>query len=84
MPVRILVVDDDELSREVFSLLLQGAGYTVETAESGDAAMAHLQTSSSLPEVILTDLQMPGTTGDELARKLRDLCGPATDRKSVV
>jgi CheY-like chemotaxis protein len=78
MPVRILVVDDDELSREVFSLLLQGAGYIVETAESGDAALAHLQTSSTLPEVILTDLQMPGTIGDELARQLRDLCGPAT------
>ena len=30
------------------------------------------------PEVVLTDLQMPGMTGNELARQLRSLCGPAT------
>ena len=78
MPVRVLVVDDDELSREVFSLLLQDAGYMVDTAESGDAALAGLQANNPRPQIVLTDLQMPGTTGDELARRLRALCGPAT------
>jgi CheY-like chemotaxis protein/HPt (histidine-containing phosphotransfer) domain-containing protein len=77
MPVRVLVVDDDELSREVFSLLLQDAGYTVATAESGDVALADLQANNPWPQVVLTDLQMPGTTGDELARQLRALCGSA-------
>ena len=46
MPVRVLVVDDDDLSREVLALLLQGAGYAVETAESGDAALLHLQAAA--------------------------------------
>jgi len=78
MPVRVLVVDDDGLSREVFALLLTGAGYAVETADSGDAALRHLQTASLLPEVVLADLQMPGTAGRELAQRLRGLCGPAT------
>jgi len=78
MPVRILVVDDDELSREVFSLVLLDAGYAVETAESGDAALLSLQTARSLPEIVLTDLQMPGTTGNELAQRLRGLCGSTT------
>lgn len=78
MPVRVLVVDDDALSREVFALSLHGAGYAVETADSGDAALRHLQTARPLPEVILADLQMPGTTGNELARRLRHLCGPET------
>jgi CheY-like chemotaxis protein len=78
MPVRILVVDDDALSREVLALLLQGAGYAVETADSGDAALLHLQTAHSRPQVVLTDLQMPGTSGNQLARSLRSLCGPAT------
>jgi len=78
MPVRVLVVDDDALSREVFALTLQRAGYTVETVDSGDAALRHLQTARPFPEVILADLQMPGTTGNDLARRLRNLCGPAT------
>jgi CheY-like chemotaxis protein/HPt (histidine-containing phosphotransfer) domain-containing protein len=78
MPVQVLVVDDDTLSREVLALLLHRAGYAVETADSGDAALLHLQTTHSLPQVILTDLQMPGTIGKELARGLRGQCGPAT------
>ena len=78
MPVRVLVVDDDAISREVFALLLDGAGYAVDTADSGDAALLHLQTARPLPEVILTDLQMPGTSGEELARQLRNMCGAST------
>jgi CheY-like chemotaxis protein len=78
MLVRVLVIDDDALSREVFALLLQDAGYAVDTADSGDAALLHLQTARLWPQVILTDLQMPGTTGSELARRLHGLCGPAT------
>jgi CheY-like chemotaxis protein/HPt (histidine-containing phosphotransfer) domain-containing protein len=78
MPVRVLVVDDDALSREVLVLLLNGAGYAVEAVDSGDSALRYLQTTHLFPQVVLVDLQMPGTTGDELARRLRDLCGPAT------
>ena len=78
MPVQILVVDDDDLSREVLAVLLQRAGYVVETADSGDGALLNLQAAHALPEVILTDLQMPGTSGNQLARSLRGLCGPAT------
>jgi len=78
MPVRVLVVDDDDLSREVFALLLDNAGYAVETAESGDAALEHLHTTRPFPDVVLADLQMPGTAGRELVRQLRSLCGPAT------
>jgi CheY-like chemotaxis protein/HPt (histidine-containing phosphotransfer) domain-containing protein len=78
MQVQVLVVDDDALSRDVLALLLQRAGYAVETADSGDAALLHLHTTHSQPQVILTDLQMPGTIGKELARGLRGLCGPRT------
>jgi CheY-like chemotaxis protein/HPt (histidine-containing phosphotransfer) domain-containing protein len=78
MPVQILVVDDDAVSGEVLALLLQGAGCAVETVDSGDAALRHLETANPLPQVVLTDLQMPGTTGNELARRLRALCGSAT------
>ncbi len=78
MPDRILIVEDDELSREVLALLLQGGGYEVESVDSGDAALVHLETMRPLPGVVLTDMQMPGTTGDALARQLRGLCGAET------
>jgi CheY-like chemotaxis protein len=78
MPVRVLVVDDDSLSREVLALLLHGAGYAVESADSGDAALLHLRSTPTRPQVVLADLQMPGTSGKDLAQQLRSLCGPAT------
>jgi CheY-like chemotaxis protein len=78
MPLRVLVIDDDDLTRDIAALLLNGAGYTVETADSGDAALLHLQTAPQSPEVVLADLQMPGTTGTELALRLRAHCGPTT------
>ena len=71
-PIQILLVDDDELTREVLNLQLHGQGYLVETADSGEAAVLHLQRPGQrLPDVVLTDLQMPGISGLELSRQLR-------------
>jgi CheY-like chemotaxis protein len=78
MPVRILIVEDDEVSREVLALLVEDAGYEVEAVDSGDAALLYLQRARPLPQVVLTDMQMPGTSGDELARQMRGLCGTKT------
>lgn len=77
--MRILVVDDDAVSRELLALLLAGEGYEVETADSGDAALLHLGSMMvPRPRVVLTDMQMPGTSGDSLADRLRSVCGEAT------
>jgi len=77
--VRVLVVDDDAVSREVLSLLLTRQGYSVGAADSGDAALLRLQEArDSLPEVVLTDLQMPGLAGIELACQIRAVCGSQT------
>lgn len=76
---RVLVVDDDEVSREVLGLLLEAEGYAVETADSGDAALLRLKdVTHALPGAVLVDMQMPGTRGGELARQLRGVCGAAT------
>lgn len=76
-PLRILVADDDALSRQVLSLLLQHAGHLVDAVDSGDAAMQHLRSASHPPpNIVLADIQMPGTSGLALARQLRSLCGP--------
>jgi CheY-like chemotaxis protein len=77
-PLRVLVVDDDAMVRELLAVMLEAEGYAVQCAESGDAALAQLRPPPPAPEVILADIQMPGTTGAQLARKLRATCGPAT------
>ena len=74
----LLVVDDDESSRELLVLLATEDGFACESADSGAAALEHLAAESIIPDTILTDMQMPGITGESLARLLRLACGPAT------
>lgn len=74
--VRVLVVDDDEVSRDVLALLLEGKGYAVASADSGDAALMYLRAEGGdLPGVVLVDMQMPGIRGNALASQLREVCG---------
>jgi CheY-like chemotaxis protein/HPt (histidine-containing phosphotransfer) domain-containing protein len=76
-PPRVLIIDDDPMSRDLLGLLLEGEGYTIQTAESGDAALTLLQQRQPLYDAILTDLHMPGITTEELAHRLRQTCGAA-------
>ena len=71
---RVLVIDDDDLSREVLALLLEDAGYEVSSASSGEEALTALETHETNPDAVLMDWQMPGVSGDELARRLRARC----------
>jgi CheY-like chemotaxis protein len=77
-PVCVLVVDDDAMSRDLLGILLEGEGYAVDSAASGDAALALLGGGHTTPNIVLTDVQMPGISGTRLAEKLRQACGPAT------
>lgn len=72
-----MIVDDDAMSRDLLSVLLEGKGYRVESAESGDSALALLSRRRTKPHVVLTDVQMPGISGTQLADRLRRACGPA-------
>jgi CheY-like chemotaxis protein len=66
---QILVVDDDPSVREAIVLLLISAGYDVSTA--GDGFGALLQLRKMLPDVIVTDLDMPDMSGFELLSVVR-------------
>lgn len=70
VPLTILVVDDDELSRDLLQILLTHEGYDVETVGSGDQALQLLE-SGRHTDVVLADLQMPGRSGNTLAGNLR-------------
>lgn len=73
--MRVLVVDDDEVSREVLGVLLEAEGYVVETAASGADALAIVTGAAGAPDLLLTDMQMPGMSGHELALAVRAVCG---------
>ncbi|MDT8340711.1 MAG: sigma-54 dependent transcriptional regulator [Longimicrobiales bacterium] len=66
---RILVVDDEAGLRDALAEKLRYEGYTVSVADSGESALASL--SSADPEVVLTDLRMPGLSGIELTERIR-------------
>ena len=72
------VIDDDELSRELLAMLVAEAGFSAETFASGEEALVWLRDRHEPPAVVLTDMQMPGISGAELAVWLREACGPRT------
>jgi signal transduction histidine kinase/ActR/RegA family two-component response regulator len=70
---RILVVEDEDDSRECLRLLLESDGYDVAFAEDGAHGLA--QFSSFRPDVALVDIGLPGMDGYELVRRARRLPG---------
>src|SRR5437868_3830094 len=65
----ILVVDDEANARTALAELLRDEGYRVETAADGFKALGKIEEDT--PDIVLTDLKMPGMDGLELMRKLR-------------
>ena len=76
-PLAVLLIDDDDLSREVIEVYLTAAGHRALPAEHGEAALALLGTLPTPPDLLLTDLHMPGPTGPTLLDLLRPHLAPA-------
>jgi two-component system, NtrC family, response regulator HydG len=67
---RILVIDDDQGVRDSMARMLRGAGYNVETAPTGEEGVAAAK--GNVYDVILSDMRMPGISGLEVLKRLRD------------
>ncbi|ACO32183.1 MULTISPECIES: response regulator [Acidobacterium] len=67
---RVLVIDDDPVSLSLTTLLLESEGVEVEQRASGESACHDPLPAGWHPDLILTDLQMPGVQGSALARQL--------------
>ena len=70
MPANILVVEDEPAIQELIAINLEHAGHTVLRAL--DAEQAARMVREVLPDVILLDWMLPGQSGLEFARRLRD------------
>lgn len=68
---RVLAVDDDEGTRMVLRNFLIERGFKVETASTGEEALERMKAQP--PDVLLLDLRLPGTSGEDVLRSIREL-----------
>ncbi|MBL8617369.1 MAG: sigma-54-dependent Fis family transcriptional regulator [Deltaproteobacteria bacterium] len=66
---RVLVVDDDQAVRSALTVNLQKAGYAVATAARGEEALDAV--AEEEPDVVISDVRMPGISGEDLLSRLR-------------
>jgi class 3 adenylate cyclase len=66
---RILVVDDQRANAEMMAGILRSRGYQVLTAPGGEAALEEVRLGT--PDLVVSDILMPGMDGYELCRRLR-------------
>lgn len=66
----VLIVDDERSMRDFLKILLEKEGHEVATAESAENALNFFQTDT--PDIVVSDIRMPGMTGIELLERLKD------------
>jgi len=70
-PARILVVDDERSMQEFLEIFFRREGFEVVTAGSVDSALLAIESDDY--DVIISDVQMPGVSGLDLLRAVKDL-----------
>lgn len=82
---RILLVEDNEINREIETEILQGVGFLVETAADGKLAVDKLKSDApGYFSLVLMDIQMPVMNGYEAALAIRCLENPALSRIPII
>lgn len=70
--VKIFLVEDESVIRDVLARLFKPEGWTVQTYERGDDALAALEAGGEF-DILITDLSLPGASGMEILEKSRQL-----------
>ncbi len=78
MAKRVLVVDDNPMNATLARVMLSRAGYEVHVEESAPHALQYL--AGHPVDVVLTDISMPGMSGKDLCREIRERMGEGRPR----
>ncbi|MEK7091411.1 MAG: response regulator [Patescibacteria group bacterium] len=70
MAKKVFIVEDDEFLRSLTVKRLEKEGYQVDVAVDGDSALGKIKEAS--PDIILLDLLLPGLSGFEVLKKIRE------------
>jgi len=71
LPLRFLIVDDEQSIRRLCMTVGQGLGFLCSEAETAEAALELLEASA--PDIVVTDLKLPNLSGEDLLRKIKEL-----------
>ena len=83
--MRALVVDDNELNREIASFILEDNGLLVDCAKDGQEAIEKFEKSESgYYDMILMDIMMPNLNGWDATRLIRSMKRPDAERVPVI
>lgn len=88
----IMVIDDEQQIRDSFKLLLEDYGYTVCCFENGNSALESFRQTPDDFDLVITDMTMPGLTGERLAEKILEkrpelpiiMCTGFNDKASTI
>ncbi len=69
MPIQVMIVEDEQALLELLRYNFEKSGYRVETVTQGDTAEERLK--ETLPDLLILDWMLPGLSGIELCRRLR-------------
>jgi DNA-binding NarL/FixJ family response regulator len=82
--VRVLLVDDDELTREGVAMILSSEPGLDVVGQAADAPEAYTMIEDLAPDVVLMDVQLPGVDGIEATRRITAASGNGTPRVIVL
>jgi two-component system alkaline phosphatase synthesis response regulator PhoP len=79
---KILIAEDDEFLRQLYSDVLRGEGYTIDVAIDGEDALRKIQAGGW--DLVLLDIIMPKLSGLDVMKKAKESPQPLNQNKSVV
>jgi CheY-like chemotaxis protein len=80
--IRAIVVDDEQLAREELCYQLEQLGEVEVVAQAGNGLEALAAVDRHEPDLVFLDIQMPGLSGFEVARRLIERSPPSTSTQS--
>lgn len=67
---KVLIIEDDENMRDIYRMKFESEGFTVETADDGQEGIEKM--TSFLPDLVLLDLMMPGMSGFDVLKNVKN------------